>query len=155
MCLGCRTMGVAKGEKCSLNKLSEKDVLPDQHKLGMFLPALSIWYHPSIHLLHHTEDWNHQTCNTGEQHSMEIIQETMVNREELNYCLLKRESSDWADVLQMVIWLISIQFFKIFLQYINSIHCSISQSNVNSIILNCCHVLFTRKVFNSLENSNE
>lgn len=110
-------MGVAKGEKCSFNKLSEKDVLPDQYKLGMFLPTLSIWYHPSIHLLHHTEDWNHQTCNTGEQHGMEIIQETMVNREELNYCLLKRESSDWADILQMVIWLISIIFFLIFLQY--------------------------------------
>ncbi len=87
MCLGCRTVGVSKGEKCSLNQLSEEDVFPDQHELGMFLPALSIWYHPSIHLLHHAENWNHQTCNTGEQHGIENIRETMVKREVLNYLI--------------------------------------------------------------------
>lgn len=60
-------MRVAEGQQGRLHQLREKDVLPDQHKLRMLLPALaSVRLSASVRLLHHAEDGDQQTCRADQ-----------------------------------------------------------------------------------------
>lgn len=83
MRLGSRTVGVAQGKKSRLHQLREEDVLPDQNKLCVFLSTLTIWDHPSIHLLHYAEDWNHQTCMKIEHENTKTMAKRLGEKDEL------------------------------------------------------------------------
>lgn len=60
---------VAEGQQSRLHQLREENILPDQDKLCLLLSSLtSVCLNPSIWLLlHHTEDWDHQTCRGRKQ----------------------------------------------------------------------------------------
>lgn len=63
-----RAVGVAEGQQSRLHQLREEDILPDQDKLCVLLSSLTpVCLNPSIRLLHHTEDWDHQTCGGRKQ----------------------------------------------------------------------------------------
>lgn len=113
MGLSCRAVGVAEGQQSRLHQLREEDVLPDQDELCMLLSSLaSVRLNPSVRLLHHTEDWNHQTCRGGKQ----------------------QEDSSWVWLL---LSLITAQFILHRQQHVDPIYCGQACNHFLVCVLRC------------------
>lgn len=62
-CLYSWAVRVSQSDQCRLHQLCEEDILANQHKLSVTVAmALPVSSYAHICMLHHTVDWDHQTC---------------------------------------------------------------------------------------------